>query len=193
MLFKFELWLLSNIQQCQHSVHVQNVVLLQAIYNFYMHTCMSVHTLWFVWQLIQVLIWFQSSNLHPRLRFTVIRQNSKFAIIFRLLVNQSSCSIFSRTLYDRLCLFCGLLEEPGRGLDLCTFWNCAPKNSLPANYMHKNRISSIRHRGTIFFAARFCAATILEWYFFLWKAHRHQWQLDRVCASDTLTTVGCCQ
>ena len=101
------------------------------------HVCLYTHCSLSSWQLIQVLIWFQSSNLYPRLHFTVIRQNSKFAIIFRLLVNQSSCSIFSRTLYDRLCLFCGLLEEPSRGLDLCTFWNCAPKNSLPANYMHK--------------------------------------------------------
>ena len=42
---------------------------------------------------------------------------------------------------------------------------------------------------TIFFAARFCAATIRGWRLSLWKACGHQWLLDKV---RTVTTVAHC-
>ena len=40
-------------------------------------------------------------------------------------------------------------------------------------------------------AAHFSAATIRGRHLFQWKAHRHQWQLDKVRTSDTAMTVKC--
>ena len=36
-------------------------------------------------------------------------------------------------------------------------------------------------------------ATIQGWCLFLWKAQRHQRQLDKVCTSETVTVTRCCQ
>ena len=43
---------------------------------------------------------------------------------------------------------------------------------------------------TIFFTAWFCAATIRGQRLFLWKAQRHQRQLDKVCTSETVTVIN---
>ena len=43
---------------------------------------------------------------------------------------------------------------------------------------------------TIFFTAWFCAATTQGQCLFLWKAQRHQRQLDKVCTSETVTVIN---
>ena len=46
---------------------------------------------------------------------------------------------------------------------------------------------------TIFFAGHFCAAILRGQPLFPWKSRRHQWRLDKVHTSDTVTTVRRCQ
>ena len=46
---------------------------------------------------------------------------------------------------------------------------------------------------TVSFIAHFCVVTIRVCHLFLWKTRRHQWRLDKVCTSGTVTTVRCCQ
>ena len=58
-------------------------------------------------------------------------------------------------------------------------------------------ISSIRHWLIFFSTVHFCAATIRGQHLFLWKAHRHQRQLDKIRTRDSLVVCtasqSCCQ
>ena len=56
-------------------------------------------------------------------------------------------------------------------------------------------IFSIRRHSYYFFCYTFLcgyylrAATIGGWCLFVWKTRRHQWRLDKVCTSDTVTLL----
>ena len=56
----------------------------------------------------------------------------------------------------------------------------------------KYHISSTRHRGYYLFHLWFCLATIRGQRLFLWKAHRHLQQLNKVHMGNTVTTVSHC-
>ena len=58
---------------------------------------------------------------------------------------------------------------------------------------HTYHISLIRRCGYYFFCCTLGAATIRGRRLFLWKARRHQQQLDKVRTSNTVTIVRHCQ